>query len=553
MSSFKTSGGSQIINPSASITSFTRTGDTTATMVVTVGFSISNNANVEECIYYKISSPGLTFTCTDGQLANQKYGTFNYPGYVYPGLITGTNYDKGSNTDTNDFGYRILNYAEYDSELTCDFTFEISGVSMGETSPIITFDFCTVSGKYNSTYTIISTKTDAADGIITVTAPTLAAVKHTITFNANGGTTPSQTSEQLDHGSTYGDLPTTSRIGYDFSGWYTAASDGTQIYSTSTVDASRTLYAQWTAITYQIKYNSNGATNGSMSNSTHTYDSAKNLTANTYERIYTVTYNYNGNGSGDTSNTAAAAFNGWAKTATGSKAYADRESVINLRTTSGTYNLYANWTLASVTLPNPTRIGYKFSGWYDKALDGTNIGAGGAKYTPTDNVTLYAQWTPINYEVKYDGNGNTSSGLMENSQHTYDIEKNLSLNTYEKGYVVTFNYNITGIESNNITAWATFTGWKDNNDNIYTNGQSVKNLTTTDGDIITLIAQWVPGTLMLETPTRSGYEFNGWYDAASEGIKIGDGGTSYTPTNDVTLYAQWTPMAIVHVKPDRAF
>ena len=52
---------------------------------------------------------------------------------------------------------------------------------------------------------------------------------------------------------------------------------------------------------------------------------------------------------------------------------------------------------------------------------------------------------------------------------------------------------------------------------------------------------WINGTVLtLPTPTYSGYTLNGWYDAAYGGNKIGDAGASYTPTADITLYAQWT-------------
>jgi len=46
--------------------------------------------------------------------------------------------------------------------------------------------------------------------------------------------------------------------------------------------------------------------------------------------------------------------------------------------------------------------------------------------------------------------------------------------------------------------------------------------------------------LTLPTATRNSYTFNGWYTAASGGTKIGDACASYTPTADITLYAQWT-------------
>lgn len=45
------------------------------------------------------------------------------------------------------------------------------------------------------------------------------------------------------------------------------------------------------------------------------------------------------------------------------------------------------------------------------------------------------------------------------------------------------------------------------------------------------------------TPTRSGYTFNGWYNASSGGSLIVNAGSSYTPTSNITLYAQWTIVA----------
>ena len=71
----------------------------------------------------------------------------------------------------------------------------------------------------------------------------------TVTFNANGGTTPSPTSKSVTYGSTYGTLATTSRANYTFNGWFTARSGGTKITSASQVTqtTNHTLYAQWTS------------------------------------------------------------------------------------------------------------------------------------------------------------------------------------------------------------------------------------------------------------------------------------------------------------------
>ncbi len=71
----------------------------------------------------------------------------------------------------------------------------------------------------------------------------------TITYNANGGvcTTGSRT---LNCGDAIGTLPVPTRDYYTFNGWYTAASGGTKIATTTTFTSSVTLYAQWTANAY---------------------------------------------------------------------------------------------------------------------------------------------------------------------------------------------------------------------------------------------------------------------------------------------------------------
>lgn len=71
-----------------------------------------------------------------------------------------------------------------------------------------------------------------------------------VTLNANGGTV-STSSITVYQSKVYTGLPTPTRAGYTFNGWYSATSGGTK-YTTSTevtTDAStQTLYAQWTPI-----------------------------------------------------------------------------------------------------------------------------------------------------------------------------------------------------------------------------------------------------------------------------------------------------------------
>ena len=50
------------------------------------------------------------------------------------------------------------------------------------------------------------------------------------------------------------------------------------------------------------------------------------------------------------------------------------------------------------TLPTPRRVGYRFMGWYTGITDGIRIDE---NYTPTSNITIYAQWRLSPSEVDF--------------------------------------------------------------------------------------------------------------------------------------------------------
>ena len=70
-----------------------------------------------------------------------------------------------------------------------------------------------------------------------------------VSFNANGGST-STTTKTVNYKAAYGELPTPTRSGYKFDGWYTSATGGTVVNSTTIVTNSNahTLYAHWSDI-----------------------------------------------------------------------------------------------------------------------------------------------------------------------------------------------------------------------------------------------------------------------------------------------------------------
>ena len=83
----------------------------------------------------------------------------------------------------------------------------------------------------------------------------------TITWDANGGSVTPESSTYTYNGATI-TLPTPTRTGYSFNGWFTAASSGTQITEVGTTNKPTedvTYYAQWTqlhTITWMVGSNS---------------------------------------------------------------------------------------------------------------------------------------------------------------------------------------------------------------------------------------------------------------------------------------------------------
>lgn len=95
---------------------------------------------------------------------------------------------------------------------------------------------------------------------------------YTVTWDAttNGGTCGTATSS-VTAGNAVGSLPEASRDGYTFDGWYTKASGGTKISASTVVNADVTYYAQFTSVPvtvyYTIIWDANGGTCGTASTS----------------------------------------------------------------------------------------------------------------------------------------------------------------------------------------------------------------------------------------------------------------------------------------------
>jgi len=192
------------------------------------------------------------------------------------------------------------------------------------------------------------------------------------------------------------------------------------------------------------------------------------------------------------------------------------------------------------SMPEPSRTGYTFAGWYTAASGGNKISAD-SDVTITSNQTLYAHWNANVYTVTFNGNNGTMGSTTT---------KNVS-------YGSTYG-NLSGIRATR-TGY-TFTGW-------YTaasGGTKVTSTTkVTQAKDHTLYAHWKLGTYTvtlnaaggqltkssilvtytqkygtIPTPTKLGYTFLGWYTAASGGTRV-TRDTRVTQTKNHTLYAHW--------------
>ncbi len=174
----------------------------------------------------------------------------------------------------------------------------------------------------------------------------------------------------------------------------------------------------------------------------------------------------------------------------------------------------------------PTKTGYLFTKWTSEPNGNGYQFAPGANYNYNQNMTLYAQYTPIQYTVKYNANGGT--GTMANSTHTYDASKALTANGFTRtGY--------------------TFLGWSTSasaTTATYKDKQSVKNLTSTNGGTVTLYAVWQKNPVTVSSiavqtlPAKMTYTVGDKFDASGLAIRVTmSDGTVKTLTSGFTVSA----------------
>lgn len=240
-------------------------------------------------------------------------------------------------------------------------------------------------------------------------------ITYTVSYNANGGSgAPSSQTKTWGVNLVLSSTRPT-RTGYNFLGWATSV-NGAVAYqpgSTYTANASVTLYAQWSRITYTVSYNANGGS-GAPSSQTKTWGVNLTLSSTVPTR-------------------AGHTFLGWATSSGGSVVYQPGDTYTN----NASVTLYAKWQIITYTVSynanggtgapasqiktwgqtlvlsstRPTRsvtltfnanggtvsptsksVNTPFGSWNTSANgSGTSYQPGG-NYTTNAAATLYAQW-----------------------------------------------------------------------------------------------------------------------------------------------------------------
>jgi len=265
---------------------------------------------------------------------------------------------------------------------------------------------CSFSGWYTtSSLTFLYSFSTMPGANITVYAKWTANL-YTMSFETNGGNLITAITQDYD---TVVSLPTPTKSGYSFDGWY-SNEELTESFVITTMPADNiTVYAKWTINQYTINFNSNGGNQISAI--------IQDFNTNVFEPSAPAKAHYS--------------FDGW---------YLDIEfSNVYIFATMPAENitLYAKWTadlytlsfisnggnlIASITqgyetsisLPIPIKSGYTFAGWYcneglTEFCDFTTI--------PSSDKILYADWGT--YGLSYQLVGTTysvSKGTANTSQ-----------------------------------------------------------------------------------------------------------------------------------------
>ncbi len=358
-----------------------------------------------------------------------------------------------------------------------------------------------------------------------------------ITFVTNGGSAVAPMEGKTGQEIASREMPTTTRTGYTFNGWYNNAGlTGEKVGSLPEKypAGTTTYYAAWKAnenVSYIVHYYLQGTTDSVAADKTEVNKTFGGSYTEYSKRVtgYTVVGDGQQSFTLDSLNkeitfyyTADAAQITFATN--GGSAVDDMEGVTGQEITNR-------------AMPTTARTGYTFNGWYDSAeLTGEPVGSLPEKY-PAGTTTYYASWTvktDVSYTVHYYLEDTTTSVAEDKVEQnkTFDAE-------YTESAVVVTGYTAAEpatqsftLDSLNKEITFYYTADAAHITFVTNGGSAVEAMEGATGQEITNRA--------MPTTARTGYTFNGWYGSAElTGEPVGSLPEKY-PAGTTTYYAAWS-------------
>ncbi|MCL2522126.1 MAG: InlB B-repeat-containing protein [Erysipelotrichales bacterium] len=286
---------------------------------------------------------------------------------------------------------------------------------------------------------------------------------YTITFFVNGGDALDPNTQDVTFGTSFS-LPTPTRIGHTFAGWYHGTTN-VALTGNWTIADNVTLVAEWTANTYTITFEVNGG--NAITDMTVTFGTEVLLPTATK-----TGYTFDGWLYGSNPILQTIHFN-WDYNITLSARWTANTYTITFDVNGGVYLPDMTVTFNQpFVLPTPTRTGHQFLGWFD---DLTLIAQSGI-WSNASDLTLRADWSANTYIITFDLNNGT---MLEPISMSVIFGQSFTLPTPTKiGH--------------------TFAGWFNGTDLVEQTG--VWDIAAD----ITLVAAWTAGIYTIELWNRHG-------------------------------------------------
>ena len=363
---------------------------------------------------------------------------------------------------------------------------------------------------------------------------------HTVTFNPNGGDVD-PTTIQVIEGGKIKNLPTATRDGMNFRGWFTEINGGTQVTSNTKITEDVTLYAHWYS-NVNVIYDAN----------TGKFDNDETTRTIKYEygsapvTKYSHTPNINDSGVANSEYASNLAIND-VVTIAGS-------SQLTIEVWYSTESASYDWLAIYPEGITPDQNNYASATISGGKLAGHGNYSGYTK--PNDSDTMYHQTFTVD--------GDTAQFFFRSDGSSNYYGYYAIITGTGKGYSGDKTYQEPTKENNRFKGWNTA---QDGSGKTFTTEKEITSYIDNSNNNMNLYAQWEEtvtvtfngngGSVQANTTrvikkgepigslpnaTKSNNALTGWHTGETDGIKVSK---DYVPTTNITVWAHWAELEAV--------